>query len=184
MKSVTINASTFEQFLCVRKYSFYRQKHAHCALDKFPLHHVNTDRNPRPISNNGSRQVFITLPASSIGQTKASGQQSTRVTTNSMVSRRSLVNKSNLVRDAAQPVPRVISIQRTSNSRVCWFHRNFGPASINCLPPCSFTEMQSSANQPHHQESGLNSAVTEAHSSKVTDSSTCKPVQSLRIPLE
>ena len=144
----------------------------------------NIDRNPRLAPNNGSRQVFITLPAASIGQTKTFGQPSARVASNSTVSRRSLVNTSNSVRDSAQPVPRVISIQRTNNSRVCWFHRNFGPASINCLPPCSFTEMQSSATQPHHQVPGLNSAVTEVQPSKVTDSTTVNPIQSLRIPLE
>lgn len=38
------------------------------------------------------------------------------------------------VRNAAIPVPPA----RESLPKICWFHRQFGQASVNCLQPCEF----------------------------------------------
>lgn len=45
------------------------------------------------------------------------------------------------VRQSAVRLPRVAQAT-THLNRICWFHRQFGRASVNCLPPCSFMDME------------------------------------------
>lgn len=49
--------------------------------------------------------------------------------------------RTNAVRDAAVAMPRIPRRSRSpSTPRVCWFHKQFGRASINCIEPCRFTD--------------------------------------------
>lgn len=42
------------------------------------------------------------------------------------------------VRNSAVPVPRVSPPTVQALPKICWFHRQFGQASVNCLQPCEF----------------------------------------------
>lgn len=54
------------------------------------------------------------------------------------------------IRQAAAPIPRASRPMPQAVRRACWFHRQFGPASIRCLQPCSFTvpEIPPAISQP------------------------------------
>lgn len=42
------------------------------------------------------------------------------------------------IKKAAIPIPRVTTPDPASINRNCWYHRQFGAASSNCIQPCAF----------------------------------------------
>ncbi len=57
-------------------------------------------------------------------------------TNNGRVSRPKLTNAS--VKDSAQPIPKPTKPIAAAVPKICWYHRQFGQASTNCIQPCSF----------------------------------------------
>lgn len=42
------------------------------------------------------------------------------------------------IRDAATPMPRASKPKPQAVPKICWYHKQFGQASVNCLQPCEF----------------------------------------------
>lgn len=49
---------------------------------------------------------------------------------------RTVTNES--IRNAAVPIPRATRPDPLAVSKICWYHRQFGQASTNCIQPCNF----------------------------------------------
>lgn len=50
-----------------------------------------------------------------------------------------IASRNAAVRNAAVPLPRISRPADQALPRICWFHKQFGQASVNCLQPCTFT---------------------------------------------
>lgn len=44
----------------------------------------------------------------------------------------------NAVRDSAFPIPRATRPNSEAIHKICWYHRQFGSTSANCIQPCAF----------------------------------------------
>lgn len=52
------------------------------------------------------------------------------------------------IRNVAIKIPRPTRPNQSAVARICWYHRQFGQASTNCIEPCGFV---APANQPINQ---------------------------------
>lgn len=103
---------------------------------------ANDTRQPRPSilsSGNSSRLASSgrdTSQASTSGH--SSSDKGNRRSASMILTKQTIANANEAVRTSAVAITRPSRPTAEAVPKICWYHRQFGQTSVNCIQPCSF----------------------------------------------